>query len=195
MTTREMRKRGAEIPNCILFIIPLINFYWYWRYSAGVQKVTNGKWATGLVFLLFILTGIGGMILTQLAFNEDVSAEADSTAFPGKATAHTPEAAVQGVGVGAGVGAATESVKDRPETSNTAEVPEPPVVIETPPQDTEKPANNSAPTDTSTDNNTDQTVPEEASQPDTEEPTTEEDTTSDPGGEPPAQSDNNLPAL
>lgn len=72
-TTREMRALGATIPNCFLMVIPIVSFYWFWRYSEGVEKVTKGKWATGLVFILFLFIGIGGQLLTQLAFNEDSS--------------------------------------------------------------------------------------------------------------------------
>jgi hypothetical protein len=74
VTAREMRKQGANIPNAILIIIPIANYYWLWRYSSGVEKITNGKWSAGLVFILFFLTGIGGIVLGQLAFNEDAGA-------------------------------------------------------------------------------------------------------------------------
>ncbi len=141
MTTREMRKLGAKIPNCFLMVIPIVQYYWFWRYSEGVNKVTKGKWATGLVFLLFILLGIGGQILSQLAFNEDVSATPQSTdnganGVPsqpsGQATTSIPTA-----GVAAGVGAATvvnpnaessnDSVASAPEeTTTVASAPEAP---------------------------------------------------------------------
>jgi len=69
-TKGEMNTRGADIPTAWLLIIPFANFYWLWRYSKGVEKVTSGASGAGGTFFLLLLLGPIGMAVTQSAFNK-----------------------------------------------------------------------------------------------------------------------------
>lgn len=73
-TKGEMNALGAEIPTAWLIIVPLVNIWWLWKYSEGVEKVTGGKLSGVLAFiLLWVLGPIGGAIV-QDSFNNNVSA-------------------------------------------------------------------------------------------------------------------------
>lgn len=69
-TKDEMVSKGATIPTAWLLLVPFVNFYWYWLYSVGVEKVTNGKLSGAVTFLLLILLGPIGMAIVQNSFNE-----------------------------------------------------------------------------------------------------------------------------
>ncbi len=69
-TKVEMNARGATIPTAWLIIVPLVNIWWLWKYSEGVDHVTGGKMSGVLAFiLLFLLGNIGGAIV-QDSFNK-----------------------------------------------------------------------------------------------------------------------------
>lgn len=68
-TKEEMNARGANIPTAWLLIIPFVNFYWWWKYSEGVEKVTGGASSAAGNFFLRLLLGPIGMAMTQGAFN------------------------------------------------------------------------------------------------------------------------------
>lgn len=69
-TKNEMNKLGSDIPTAWLLIIPIVSIYWEWRYSKGVEKVTNGKTSSALSFLLLFFLGIIGMAILQNEFNK-----------------------------------------------------------------------------------------------------------------------------
>jgi len=66
----EMVARGADIPTAWLFIVPLANFYWIWKWSEGVQHVTKGELSAANTFLLMVFCGIVGVPVVQSAFNK-----------------------------------------------------------------------------------------------------------------------------
>jgi hypothetical protein len=68
-TKNEMNALGADIPTAWLLIIPFVNYYWLWKYSQGVEKVTNGKLSGVLAFVLLFLVGVIGMAIIQNEFN------------------------------------------------------------------------------------------------------------------------------
>ncbi len=68
-TKTEMNKLGANIPTAILIIIPFANFYWYWKYSQGVEKVTANKLNGLLVFIGYLVVGIIMTAIVQDSFN------------------------------------------------------------------------------------------------------------------------------
>ena len=70
MTKREMVARGADIPTSWLLIVPIIGFWWLWKYCEGVEKVTNGKLSGFGMFLLFVLVGFIAPSVIQSAFND-----------------------------------------------------------------------------------------------------------------------------
>lgn len=69
-TANEMKEKGADIPSPILIIVPIANIYFLWKYSGGVEKVTNGKLSQVISFLLFLALGLIGMLVIQDAFNK-----------------------------------------------------------------------------------------------------------------------------
>jgi hypothetical protein len=123
-TTREMRAKGADIPNAILIIIPVINIWWMWEYSKGVEHVTNEKLSAILTFILMYAVGFIGIYIVQDSFN-GVAAAAPAgspatAATGGQAQApggHPvdpagPSAATAATATGAGVGVAASQVDD-----------------------------------------------------------------------------------
>jgi hypothetical protein len=69
-TKHEMESLGAEIPTSWLLIVPIANYYWLWKYCAGVEKVTGGKQSQVLAFVLMFLLGMIGHAIVQVDFNK-----------------------------------------------------------------------------------------------------------------------------
>ncbi len=88
-TKGEMNSLGAKIPTAWLIIVPLVNIWWVWKYSEGVEQVTGGKLSGVLAFvLLWLLGSIGGAIV-QDSFNS-VTAVASATAAGGSPLSESP---------------------------------------------------------------------------------------------------------
>ena len=68
-TGREMRSLGAVIPTAWLLLIPLVNLYWVWKWSKGVEKVTNNHFSPVAAFVLLVLLGPIGAAIVQSHFN------------------------------------------------------------------------------------------------------------------------------
>ena len=69
-TKGELVTRGADIPTAWLLIVPFANLWWMWKYSQGVEKVTNGQMSTVLTFILIVLLGFIGYGIIQDSFNK-----------------------------------------------------------------------------------------------------------------------------
>ncbi len=69
LTKREMVALGAQIPTAWLIIVPVANIWWTWKYSVGVEKITNGDNKAAVVFLLLFLLGVIGIAIVQSFFN------------------------------------------------------------------------------------------------------------------------------
>ncbi len=69
-TKGEMNRRGANIPTALLIIVPFVNIWWLWKYSEGVEKVTNGQMQAVLAFILIWLLGCIGQAIIQDSFNK-----------------------------------------------------------------------------------------------------------------------------
>ncbi len=89
-TKGELNAKGAEIPTAWLMIVPIANWFWLWKWSQGVEKVTGGSSSAGSTFVLMILLGPIGAAIIQGAFNKISSG--GSVPEPPKAEAK-PEAA------------------------------------------------------------------------------------------------------
>jgi len=79
-TKIEMVNSGADIPTAWLIIIPLVNYWWMWKYSEGVEHVTQGKMTGVLAFILLFLLGPIGQAIIQDSFNKIGSAAPVATA-------------------------------------------------------------------------------------------------------------------
>ena len=73
-TKHEMVDSGAEIPTSWLLIVPFANIFWLWKWSGGVDHVTQGKSGQAVSFILVFLLGIIGMAIVQSALNSAVDA-------------------------------------------------------------------------------------------------------------------------
>ncbi len=69
-TRGELNANGASVPTTWLIIIPLVNIYYLWKYSEGVEQVTKGKFSGVLAFVLLWLTGVIGMAVVQHTYNQ-----------------------------------------------------------------------------------------------------------------------------
>ena len=69
-TKREMNTKGAQIPTAWLLIIPIVNFYWLWKFSEGVETVTNKEMSGAVAFLLIFFLSVIGMAIVQSSLNK-----------------------------------------------------------------------------------------------------------------------------
>jgi len=69
-TKGEMNAKGAQIPTAWLMIVPIVNWFWLWKWSQGVEKVTAGSTGAGLAFILLFLLGPIGAAVIQSKFNQ-----------------------------------------------------------------------------------------------------------------------------
>lgn len=87
-TKGEMNRQGASIPTALLIIVPLVNIWWLWKYSEGVEKVTGGKTSGVLAFILLWLLGCIGAAIVQDSFNKAGQAQSGApTATPASTVA------------------------------------------------------------------------------------------------------------
>ncbi|WP_345763202.1 DUF4234 domain-containing protein [Diaminobutyricibacter sp. McL0608] len=58
-TTRgELTTRDARIPTTWFYILPIVNIWWLWKFSAGIAHIT-GRSTLAPFALLFLLGNIG----------------------------------------------------------------------------------------------------------------------------------------
>ena len=71
-TKGELNARGGEIPTAWIWLIPIFGyFYWIYKYSEAVDKVTNQKLSLPLAFILVWLIGGGiGEAILQDTYNK-----------------------------------------------------------------------------------------------------------------------------
>lgn len=124
-TKNEMNRLGADIPTAWLIIVPIINIYWLWKYSAGVDKVTNEKISGIMAFVLLILLGPIGMAIIQNDFN-NVGGSIPTGGAPATVGA-VPSTAPQPDG-SFGSPAAVPTAQQIPQAPNNSSPPPPPLV-------------------------------------------------------------------
>ncbi len=74
-TKDEMVSLGAEIPTGWLLIIPIANLYWIWKWSEGVDHVTDGKTNAVLSMVVILALGLIGTAVLQATFNKVAAAQ------------------------------------------------------------------------------------------------------------------------
>lgn len=89
-TKGEMNALGAKIPTAWLIIVPLVNIWWTWKYSEGVEQVTGGKLSGVLSFILLWVLGPIGAAIVQDSFNNLAPASPAPTATSTPTTPATP---------------------------------------------------------------------------------------------------------
>ena len=70
VTKIEMNRIGSEIPTAWLLLIPLVNIWWYWKFSEGVEKTTRGQTSAGVAFLMLWLLPVIGSAIIQSSLNK-----------------------------------------------------------------------------------------------------------------------------
>ncbi len=114
----EMNTLGADIPTAWLIIIPFVNIWWLWRFSKGVERVTQGKMSGVVAFLLLWLLGFIGQAIVQDAFN-NVGAQPAVAGMPSTGQPYTP------VAPQFGQAPATPQTNGYPQVAQTPTVPQP----------------------------------------------------------------------
>jgi hypothetical protein len=84
VTKIEMNNKGASIPTAWLIIVPIVNIWWIWKHSEGVEKVTGEKMSAVIAFILQFLLGFIGQAIIQDSLNKvaDQPAVASAPAEP-----------------------------------------------------------------------------------------------------------------
>ncbi|MEK7626098.1 MAG: DUF4234 domain-containing protein [Patescibacteria group bacterium] len=80
-TRGEMVRKGASIPTTWLIIIPIIQLWYYWKWSVGVNTVTQ-KLDSILVLLVILLLGPIGSAIVQDSFNKVADGPTPTTTDP-----------------------------------------------------------------------------------------------------------------
>lgn len=82
-TKTEMNSLGQKIPTAWIWLIPIVGpIWWYWKYSEGVQNVTNKEISTVLAFVVLDLLGGIGQAIIQDSFNKISIAQIASASAP-----------------------------------------------------------------------------------------------------------------
>ena len=74
-TKNEMNQLGATIPTAWLIIVPIASIWWLWKYSVGVEQVTNSGMSRHAAFWLIFLLGPIGEVFVQSAFNHAIASD------------------------------------------------------------------------------------------------------------------------
>lgn len=90
-TKGEMNSLGATVPTAWLLIVPLVNIWWVWKYSEGVEKVTAGKLEQVISFMLLLLLGPIGAAIIQDSFNKTGVAASAGPTPPQNTSTPTPQ--------------------------------------------------------------------------------------------------------
>lgn len=61
-TKNEMNVAGAKIPTAWLYILPVVSFWWLWRFAVGLELVSGAN-RHGAFWLLLLLGPIGGAVV------------------------------------------------------------------------------------------------------------------------------------
>lgn len=93
-TKDEMNKLGEKIPTVWVWLIPIVgSIWWIWKYSEGVEHVTQNKVSAVLAFILYFLLGNIGQAIIQNHFNEPTApAMADPVQYTAPVVAQAPVA-------------------------------------------------------------------------------------------------------
>ena len=83
VTSKEMlaykKLDGSPGLWTVLFLIPVANLYAYWKYSKVIDAVTDGKYQTILIFILWIFFAPAVWYLTQTELNKLATQPSETT--------------------------------------------------------------------------------------------------------------------
>lgn len=81
-TKDQANALGAKIPTAWLLILPIINFYWMWKFCEGIEYVTNKRVEGVISFLALLFLSVIGMAIVQNGINNAFSASAQPYQAP-----------------------------------------------------------------------------------------------------------------
>jgi UDP-N-acetylmuramyl pentapeptide phosphotransferase/UDP-N-acetylglucosamine-1-phosphate transferase len=81
-TKHQANALGAKIPTCWLLIVPIINYYWLWKFSEGIEYVTNKKVEGVISFIALLFLSVIGMAIVQSGINNAFSETAGTYQAP-----------------------------------------------------------------------------------------------------------------
>lgn len=67
-TRGDLNRVGQSVPTTWLYIVPIVSFWWLWKFAAGAATV-SGK-STGGTFVLLLLLGQLGGAIVQSGLNK-----------------------------------------------------------------------------------------------------------------------------
>ena len=70
VTKLEMNASGTQIPTAWLIIIPIVSIWWMWKFSEGIDQVTQGRMTGPVAFLLLFFIGMIGGAIIQDSLNK-----------------------------------------------------------------------------------------------------------------------------
>ncbi|MEY9853268.1 hypothetical protein ABH923_002946 [Leifsonia sp. EB41] len=79
-TRGDLNRVGESVPTTWLYIVPIVNFWWLWRFAVGTANV-SGRGAGGAFALLLLLGPIGAAIV-QSWLNKRDAVVVDAGAAP-----------------------------------------------------------------------------------------------------------------
>jgi hypothetical protein len=78
VTARALRREtGLSIPNALLLIVPLGNYWWMWRYSQAAEAYVKNKQQAALTFVLIAALGSVGNGIIQDLYNKQLAIPPD----------------------------------------------------------------------------------------------------------------------
>ena len=69
-TKEEANEGGADIPSFLWALVPIVNFWWLWRFARGMETVSRSRLSAVVVFALIFLGGLFGILVVQHELNQ-----------------------------------------------------------------------------------------------------------------------------
>ena len=66
----RMNQLGAAIPSAWFMVIPLVNIWWTYKFSEGVEHTAREHMSKTTAFLILLILGAFGILFIQHAFNK-----------------------------------------------------------------------------------------------------------------------------
>ena len=86
-TKGELNNLGEKIPTAWIWLIPIVGLiWWFWKYSEGVEHVTQGKTNGVLAFIILWFLGPIGNAIIQDSYNKLQAVSATAGVTPGAPT-------------------------------------------------------------------------------------------------------------
>ena len=68
-TKNNINRLGGNIPTAWWVLVPFAYFWWAWRYTESLHKVTKGDMGKAFIYIMLLINGLGSAIL-QSRYND-----------------------------------------------------------------------------------------------------------------------------